>query len=221
MRVMSTHAPASVAAVAPASGSGDTLGRMLLEARDRGDAVPLRRRVGRVFVRRGPPDGDRARARPHRVAPAAGDRIAILGGTCPGWTAADSASLAAGTTVVPIYQTNSPEECRHVLAHSGAQAVISEDTARLAKLEAIRADCPDLEHVLSFADFAVLRERGAAETLEDALPERLADVRAGDVATIVYTSGPPKGCMLTPANCRLVQRERGGQPALGRLAAVS
>jgi long-chain acyl-CoA synthetase len=138
-----------------------------------------------------------------------GDPVAILGGTSPSWTVADCACLAAGATVVPIYQTNSPEECRYVLAHSGARAVICEDAGQLAKVEAVRAECPDLVHVLSFADFTALRDRGAAETRDDVLSERLAEIDSGDVATIVYTSGttgPPKGCMLTHANCLFTAR---------------
>ena len=40
-----------------------------------------------------------------------------------------SGSCAAGATVVPIYQTNSPEECHYVLNHSESVAVILEDRA--------------------------------------------------------------------------------------------
>src|SRR5215475_9705273 len=40
-----------------------------------------------------------------------GDRVAILGNTRPEWTYFDFAALSIGATVVPIYQTNSPEEC--------------------------------------------------------------------------------------------------------------
>ena len=40
-----------------------------------------------------------------------GDRVAVLGRTRPEWTLADCAVLAAGAVVVPIYHTNSPEEC--------------------------------------------------------------------------------------------------------------
>src|SRR5688500_9595386 len=47
----------------------------------------------------------------HGVRP--GDRVAILGSTRPEWTLADCAALCAGATVVPIYHTNSPEECRY------------------------------------------------------------------------------------------------------------
>jgi long-chain acyl-CoA synthetase len=40
-----------------------------------------------------------------------GDKVAILGNTRPEWTYFDFAALTAGATVVPIYQTNSAEEC--------------------------------------------------------------------------------------------------------------
>src|ERR1700709_937210 len=42
-----------------------------------------------------------------------GDRVSILGNTRPEWTYFDFAALSIGATVVPIYQTNSPEEGRY------------------------------------------------------------------------------------------------------------
>ena len=44
-----------------------------------------------------------------------GDKVGILSNTRPEWTYADFGILATGATVVPIYQTNSPEECHYVL----------------------------------------------------------------------------------------------------------
>ena len=49
-----------------------------------------------------------------------GDKVAILANTRPEWTYYDFAALSAGATVVPIYQTNSPEECQYVLENSDA-----------------------------------------------------------------------------------------------------
>ena len=211
---MSTHAPTRyVAPFADGSRPADTLGRMLLEAFDRNSGPAMRFRSGDAWVEWSFAEVGRMATELARGLVALGvrrgDRVAILGGTCPNWTIADCACLAAGATVVPVYQSNSPGECRHVLAHSGASVVICEDEAQLAKIEAVRADCPDLEHVLPFTDFGVLRERGVAETSEEVLADRLAHVRAADVATIVYTSGttgPPKGCMLTHANCLFTAR---------------
>src|SRR5918992_4319197 len=78
-----------------------------------------------------------------------GDRVALLGETRPDWTLADCALLAAGCTVVPVYHTNSPEECRYVIEHSGARAIVCEDAAQLGKVEAVRGDLPGLEHVIT------------------------------------------------------------------------
>src|SRR3954454_17736017 len=63
-----------------------------------------------------------------------GDKVAILANTRPEWTYSDFAILGAGGTVVPIYQTNSPEECQYVLEHSESCAVILEDQTQLEKI---------------------------------------------------------------------------------------
>src|SRR3954467_4175254 len=44
-----------------------------------------------------------------------GDRVAILSNTRTEWTLADFGAICAGAVVVPVYQTNSPEECHYVL----------------------------------------------------------------------------------------------------------
>jgi long-chain acyl-CoA synthetase len=140
-----------------------------------------------------------------------GERVAILGGTTPDWTLADLGALLAGAVVVPIYQTNSPGECGYVLEHSGARVVIVEDSKQLAKVLNVRADCPDLEHVIvmqtAAADEGVLAlghvvAAGMAITPAE-LAAASATVEPGDPATIVYTSGttgPPRGCVITHAN---------------------
>ena len=77
-----------------------------------------------------------------------GDHVAILCSTRPEWTLADYGILAAGATVVPIYPTNSPEECAYVLQHSESVAVLCEDAEQLAKVERVRDACPALTTVI-------------------------------------------------------------------------
>ena len=66
-----------------------------------------------------------------------GDKVAILSNTRPEWTYFDFAALSAGATVVPIYQTNSPEECQYVLENSDAVAVVVEDDEQLEKIRQV------------------------------------------------------------------------------------
>src|SRR3954465_14268957 len=77
-----------------------------------------------------------------------GDPVAILCGTIPEWTMADFGSFCAGATVVPVYHTNSPEECEYVLSHSGPKVILLEDAKQAAKIEKVRDSLPELEHVI-------------------------------------------------------------------------
>jgi long-chain acyl-CoA synthetase len=192
--------------------SANTLGRMVLDATERHSGAAIRfPRDGTwhewSFAELGTAVRELARGLA-ALGLGPGDHVGLLSETRPEWTLADAALLAAGCVVVPVYQTNSPEECRYVLDHSGARAIIVENAAQLEKIEAVRDQLPGLEHIVSMEDtgraptLADLRAR-AGEVSEEALETRLDAVNADDVATIVYTSGttgPPKGCMLTHRN---------------------
>ena len=140
-----------------------------------------------------------------------GDRVAILGNTRPEWTYFDFAALSIGATVVPIYQTNSPEECRYVLENSDSKVVVVEDAEQLEKVRSVRDKLPQLEHVVMMtgsAEGAISMEelgaKGAGGTDETwkALYEA---VTPEDICTFIYTSGttgPPKGCIISHGNYR-------------------
>ena len=140
-----------------------------------------------------------------------GDKVSILANTRPEWTYFDFAALTAGATVVPIYQTNSPDECQYVLENSDAKAVIVEDAEQLAKVREVRDRCPALEHVVLMtgeADDAIsaaeVAERGASHEAAE-WEERWSSVTPDDICTFIYTSGttgPPKGCVISHGNYR-------------------
>jgi long-chain acyl-CoA synthetase len=147
---------------------------------------------------------------------APGDKVAILANTRPEWTYACFGILTAGGTLVTIYQTNSPEECGYVLAHSDSRAVFVEDGEQLAKVRQVEDDCPELEHVIviepggaELGDAVMLdqlRERGRSRH-ESEWEARYEAVAPDDICLYIYTSGttgPPKGCLLSHRNYRAI-----------------
>ncbi len=140
-----------------------------------------------------------------------GDRVSILGNTRPEWTYFDFAALSIGATVVPIYQTNSPEECRYVLENSDAKVVVVEDDEQLQKIREIRDRLPQLKQIVRMTgtsddalSMAGLAAKGASG--DQARWESLySAVTPADICTFIYTSGttgPPKGCIISHGNYR-------------------
>ena len=157
----------------------------------------------------------------------AGERVCILANTRPEWSYLDMAATSTGAVVVPIYPTNSPEECLWVISDSDAGTIVCENAEQLAKIEAIRDQVPNLRTIImiepasgatatngSSADrpslptvsLDELRERGRGHSAQE-LSERRAAVAGDDPFTFIYTSGttgPPKGCVLTHGNYRAI-----------------
>ena len=139
-----------------------------------------------------------------------GDKVSILGNTRPEWTYFDFAALSIGAVVVPIYQTNSPEECQYVLENSDAKVVIVEDDEQLEKIREVRDQLPKLEQVVRMtgsSDDAISLDDLAARGTGDAAAweSRWSAVTPSDICTFIYTSGttgPPKGCVITHGNYR-------------------
>ena len=129
-----------------------------------------------------------------------GDAVGILAQTSLEWALFDYALGLIGAVGAAIYANSSPKDCRYVLEHSDAVAVLVEDEAQRAKV----ADA-GVAHVITFDELDALRERGrrfAAESPK-ALAEAEAQVSEADLFTFIYTSGttgPPKACMIRHRN---------------------
>ena len=91
--------------------------------------------------------GDRARPDrrrdPSRASASASSPTRAPSGPTSTWRA-----TSAGAVVVPIYQTNSPEECHWVISDSGACAIVCENEEQLAKIADIRDQLPNLRTII-------------------------------------------------------------------------
>jgi len=134
-----------------------------------------------------------------------GDAFAILARNTLDWALVDFALAHIGAVGVPVYASNSARDVGYLLTHSEAVGIVCEDAAQLAKVEAVSAELPSLEHVLTFHDLDGLAAHGRdfATANPSALDDATAAIGEEDLFTIIYTSGttgPPKGCMLSNRN---------------------
>jgi long-chain acyl-CoA synthetase len=144
-----------------------------------------------------------------------GDRVAILSENRPGWAIADFASLCIGAADVPVYPTLPANQVRYILKDSGAVVLFVSTAPQAEKIREIRAELPDLKHVIAMDADAVgegmlgwkeIYGMGAeAEAAGEGATFRQEALSAqpDDLATIIYTSGTtgdPKGVMLTHDN---------------------
>jgi long-chain acyl-CoA synthetase len=150
-----------------------------------------------------------------------GDRVAVFADTSLQWVVCDLAVSAARGITVPIYASNTPDEARYILNHSGASFVFVDhdekspkQAGRVTRLRQKLAECPNVRRTvlfdstpngdaeLSLSDL-MARGRQAHEARPGDFNERVAAVKADDICCIIYTSGTtgdPKGVLLTHGN---------------------
>jgi long-chain acyl-CoA synthetase len=132
-----------------------------------------------------------------------GDRVGLLSRTRYEWSLLDFAILTAGGVTVPIYEPSSAEQIQWILSDSGARALLLDTQEHRDRLDAIRNELPGLEHVWQIKEAADELAALGAGVADDDVHGRRRRVRAGDTASLVYTSGTtgrPKGCQLTHRN---------------------
>ena len=135
---------------------------------------------------------------------AKGDAVTIFSSTRLEWGILDFALAAVGAVSVPIYDTDSAPQAQRIMNDSAVKLAFADNRERFDRLDSVKDHCPALKQILMIEGNALgaLEGLGVAVSDED-LNERVATVRADDLATIVYTSGStgnPKGAELTHKN---------------------
>ena len=138
-----------------------------------------------------------------------GDRVMLVSENRPEWLIADLGIMAAGCVTVPTYTTNTTRDHQHILANSGAAAVIV-SSQKLANplLPAVLFES-ECKHVIStgnvitgqsteIAQFHLWGDLVSGPSDVGALEQAMAKVGRQDLACLIYTSGTggaPRGVM--------------------------
>lgn len=131
-----------------------------------------------------------------------GEKVAILSSTSYEWMLLDLAILTIGAVTVPIYESDSITQIRHILDDAHVVQVFTATAQQAELVESVEA--PSVRSVDAL-------DRGALRTIltagrdvaPSALDERATHFTVDDMATIIYTSGTtgvPKGVVLTHRN---------------------
>ena len=135
---------------------------------------------------------------------AKGDAVTLFSSTRLEWGILDFALAAVGAVSVPIYDTDSAPQAQRIMNDSAVKLAFADNRERFDRLDSVKDHCPALKQILMIEGNALGALEGLGVAVSDEeLNERVATVRADDLATIVYTSGStgnPKGAELTHKN---------------------
>jgi long-chain acyl-CoA synthetase len=135
-----------------------------------------------------------------------GERVILVSENRPEWLIADLAIIAAGAITVPAYVTNTTGDHRHIVRDSGASAAIVSTKELAENLLPAAHEADALKSVITMERPEIYQGLNVNVISWDEVVERGGavdeniDIRPGDVACIIYTSGTggaPKGVMLS------------------------
>src|SRR5215472_2935326 len=142
-----------------------------------------------------------------------GERVGLVSENRPEWVIADLAIMSAGAITVPAYVTHTVDDHRHVLANSGARAVIVSKPPLSARVLAAANQVSTVHTVIlvepaagqtSAADIRSWDEMLArGDEMTDDTDDLVAAIEPDDLACLMHTSGMggiPKGVMTSHRN---------------------
>jgi long-chain acyl-CoA synthetase len=141
-----------------------------------------------------------------------GDRVALIAENRPEWLISDLAIMAVGAVTVPAFATNTVDDNKHVLTHSGARGVIISNPSIAKRALPAAMLAPELNFLIAMEQLGHIQQLplrsltwSEAMSLGDAkldseIEERIGALARDQICCIIYTSGTggvPKGVMLT------------------------
>lgn len=140
-----------------------------------------------------------------------GQRVALMSRTRLEWALLDFAILMVGGVTVPIYDTSSADQVEWIVRDSEAALAFFEHHRMHAVFQSVAERLPRCRQTFVIDEGALEHLMRLGEDVDAGrVEERLAGLRTGTLATIVYTSGTTgraKGCMLSHGNLRANVRQ--------------
>ena len=131
-----------------------------------------------------------------------GQSVALLAANSYRWMVLDLAILSVGAVTVPIYESDSVKQIRHILTDAAVVLAIAETTQQADLIESVAPE--ELREILCLDQGGerVLQSR-ARLVAPVAVTDVQKEMQIDDLATIIYTSGTtgtPKGVALSHRN---------------------